>query len=213
MINKFQGETRWLSNFQVCNIEIDGKLYKTTEHAYQAFKTLDETEHEQIRNAATAGKAKRLGRKATLRSDWEDVKEEVMWYVNWLKFQDPELRQKLLDTGDEELVEGNTWGDTYWGVCKGKGKNRLGHILTQIRARIRNPKLTTDEWTEAHYGLFARDVDVHIKMLTDLNEDRAYQLRRLIMQSLRFGKCSAHQLTDRVSRAEAELAALKAFKE
>ena len=209
MINKFQGETRWLSNFEECNIEIEGKVYPTTEHAYQAFKTLNEEEHEKVRLAATPGKAKRLGRKITLREDWEDVKDEVMYHVNWLKFLNPELRMKLLETGDQELVEGNDWGDTYWGVCKGKGKNRLGEILMEIRHRIRNPKLTTDEWTEKHYRSFAKDVDCHIKMLTDLDDERAYTLRRMIMISLRHGECSAHRLTDRIDRLEVELATVK----
>jgi len=138
MINKFQGETRWLSNFYECNIEVDGQTYLTTEHAFQSFKTLDPEEHEKVRLASTPGKAKRLGRKVQLRPDWEDIKITVMKRVNRIKFRDPELRQRLLDTGDQELVEGNTWNDRFWGVCKGKGRNELGKILMEIREEIRN---------------------------------------------------------------------------
>ena len=138
MIDKFQGKTRWLSNFEECNITIDGKLYQTTEHAFQAMKTLDHEEHEKVRLASTPGKAKRLGRKVTLRPDWEKIKDDVMYRVNKVKFEsNPELKEKLLATGDQELVEGNTWGDRYWGVCGGRGRNQLGKILMKIRDELR----------------------------------------------------------------------------
>ena len=60
-----------------------------------------------------------------------------MYMALWEKFSDPYLREMLLDTGDEELIEGNWWGDQYWGVCNGVGKNRLGNILMLIRKNIR----------------------------------------------------------------------------
>jgi predicted NAD-dependent protein-ADP-ribosyltransferase YbiA (DUF1768 family) len=50
--------------------------------------------------------------------------------------KDPVLRQRLLDTGDQDLVEGNTWGDTFWGVCRGQGSNWLGRILMDVRAEL-----------------------------------------------------------------------------
>ena len=86
--------------------------------------------------------AKRLGRRVRLRSDWEQVKYDVMLDVVRAKFnQHPDLAQKLLATGDEELVEGNDWGDTYWGVCNGRGKNMLGKILMRVRAELRGENI------------------------------------------------------------------------
>jgi hypothetical protein len=69
-----------------------------------------------------------------MRPDWDEVKIEVMRDVLVSKFQhNSELRQKLIDTGDAYLEEGNWWGDTFWGVCKGKGQNKLGLLLIQLR--------------------------------------------------------------------------------
>lgn len=64
----------------------------------------------------------------------------MMEYLLRQKFHDPELQQRLLDTGSEELVEGNTWGDVYWGVCDGKGQNNLGKILMDLRREYRLAK-------------------------------------------------------------------------
>ena len=86
--------------------------------------------------------AKRLGRRVRLRSGWEQVKYDVMLDVVRAKFnQHPDLAQKLLATGDEELVEGNDWSDTYWGVCNGRGKNMLGKILMRVRAELRGENI------------------------------------------------------------------------
>lgn len=61
-----------------------------------------------------------------LRNDWEDVKDSYMYKICKAKFsQNSELRHKLLKTGEKELVEGNPWHDTYWGICNGKGKTNL----------------------------------------------------------------------------------------
>jgi predicted NAD-dependent protein-ADP-ribosyltransferase YbiA (DUF1768 family) len=69
-----------------------------------------------------------------LRPDWREVREEVMEVGLRQKFrQNPELLQKLLDTGDAYLEEGNTWNDRYWGVCRGVGQNKLGHLLMKLR--------------------------------------------------------------------------------
>lgn len=139
-IDIFHGEHRFLSNFHPSIIEVGGTLYPTAEHAYQAFKTFDTNERIAILEAPTPGKAKRLGAKATLRSDWETIKIDVMRLLLVRKFEDPELRQKLLDTGDAELIEGNTWGDTFWGVCDGFGHNHLGKSLMEVRHWMKKEK-------------------------------------------------------------------------
>ena len=70
--------------------------------------------------------------------DWEEVKDQIMYEICLAKFtQNEELKEKLLATGNEELVEGNTWHDTYWGVCNRRGKNKLGKILMRVRSELK----------------------------------------------------------------------------
>ena len=133
MIDSFTGENRFLSNFWPAEVELDGMIFPTVEHAYVAAKTLDMEERRKIQAVATPGQVKRLGRKLVLRPDWEDVKLFVMEDLVRQKFQHADLRQLLLATGDQELVEGNTWGDTFWGVCFDVGLNHLGLILMEVR--------------------------------------------------------------------------------
>lgn len=132
-IDKFDGEYRFLSNFWECEIPYDGLVYKSTEAAYQAAKTNSYHEKLVIQSASTPGKAKRLGRDITMRPDWDDVKVDVMREILEIKFRDKELAERLLETADFELIEGNQWGDTFWGVCEGKGQNILGKLLMAIR--------------------------------------------------------------------------------
>jgi len=137
VIDSFSGDFRWLSNFAPAPVMLDGVEYPTTEHAYQAAKTTDDAEREAVRQCATPGRAKRMGREITMRFDWDDVKEAVMLDLTRQKYALPEYRERLLATGEREIVEGNTWGDTFWGVCNGVGKNKLGRILMQVRDEIR----------------------------------------------------------------------------
>ena len=130
MIDKFEGEYAFLSNFYECPVNY-GLTYCNSEAAFQATKDPYRcTEFVDL----NASRAKALGRKVELRSDWEEIKDAVMLDVLRAKFDtNPDLKEKLLATGDEFLVEGNTWGDTYWGVCNGKGRNHLGYLLMQVR--------------------------------------------------------------------------------
>jgi hypothetical protein len=138
MIYGFFGEYSFLSNFHLCEIPFEGLIYPSTEYAFQAAKTLDIQERKFIRTATTCGKAKRAGMTVTLRSDWEGIKIGIMYDVNMTKYETyPELKEKLLATGEEELVEGNTWGDTFWGQVDGIGKNYLGLVLMQIRKELK----------------------------------------------------------------------------
>ena len=151
VVMSFDGEYAFLSNFYDSPIEfmtVDGKkmIAPTVEHAFQAEKAMFSQEQEAIINAATPGKAKRLGRHVLLRPDWENVKDEAMEEFVSRKFQIPELRDKLLATGDANLIEGNTWHDNYWGICTCSkcinspvvdGKNKLGTILMKVRDSIR----------------------------------------------------------------------------
>ena len=142
MIVEFDGDYAFLSNFYPSTIYHDGITYPTNEHFFQAMKTLDINERKAIAAAETPGLAKRMGRNVKLRPDWEKIKVDVMRLGLILKFTDAELAEKLIATGDEELVEGNWWHDNTWGNChctacsrKG-GRNLLGMLLMEVRKEL-----------------------------------------------------------------------------
>jgi ribA/ribD-fused uncharacterized protein len=94
--------------------------------------------------------AKKLGRRVNLRKDWEAVKVKIMEELVRAKFtQNPDLVDKLLATGDAHLEEGNTWGDRIWGTVNDSGANRLGIILMQIRAEIKESRATDEKHLES----------------------------------------------------------------
>lgn len=135
-INLFDGEYAFLSNFYECPVEYNGFKYLNSEAAFQAQKTLSETERLRF-TTLNPSQAKRLGRKVVLRKDWESVKIQIMKEICKAKFvQNPELAEKLIETKDAILIEGNTWNDMFWGVCNGKGQNHLGKILMEVRSWI-----------------------------------------------------------------------------
>jgi hypothetical protein len=112
----------------------DRFMYDSVEHAFQAAKTHDPTEKLRISTVKTAAEAKRMGRQVTLRSDWDEVKLSIMNEIVRIKFWlNRDLADKLVLTFPDSLVEGNSWGDTYWGVYNGHGENHLGKILVQVR--------------------------------------------------------------------------------
>lgn len=144
MINKFEGEYNFLSNFYPSPITIDSITYPTIEHAFQAAKTRSFLKRIGISKLDTPGKAKRAGRQVELRSDWEKIKDQVMYDCLKEKFKNPDLKEKLLATGNEELIEGTTWHDNYWGNCTCdkckniEGKNILGKLLMKLREELQN---------------------------------------------------------------------------
>ena len=137
-INSFKGEFGFLSNFYPSPLLVVGLYFATVEHYFQACKMTNNEDFEAVRTAQSPGIAKRLARVKTRRPDWDYAKDGVMLGALRVKFHDPTLRAKLLATGDIPLVEGNTWGDQYWGVCNGKGLNRLGVLLMQVRKEVCN---------------------------------------------------------------------------
>jgi ribA/ribD-fused uncharacterized protein len=136
-----QGPYGEFSNFSPHGIRVEGKWYPTTEHYFQAQKFHDEAYREQIRQARSPMIAARLGqsRKVPLRSDWEEIKLDVMRGALREKFTSHrELKTLLLGTGDEELVE-NSPTDIYWGCGKdGSGQNWLGKLLMELREDLRH---------------------------------------------------------------------------
>jgi ribA/ribD-fused uncharacterized protein len=137
-IVSFDGDYRFLSNFFGCEVTHEGIIYPSSEHAYQASKTDDLFERLVIAKLPTAKKAKRQGKMLTMSGGFEANKVMTMRRIVTKKFvQNPELRVRLIDTHPLFLVEGNWWGDIFWGVCKGEGLNHLGNILMQVREELR----------------------------------------------------------------------------
>ncbi len=133
MIDSFRGNYRFLSNFYPVQFEWEGEKWPSVEHAYQAAKCRDKQQRTLFLQG-TAGEAKRLGRRVEVREDWEEVKLPIMEALLRIKFAGgASLADKLLATGEEELQEGNTWGDRFWGTCNGEGQNHLGKLLMKIR--------------------------------------------------------------------------------
>lgn len=137
MIASFLGPYRWLSNFHPAPVVLDGVTYPTVEHAFQAAKTLDPLERRRMLLQPNPGKVKRLGQRVRKRPDWKAVRLSVMFELLRQKFAHAPLRQALLETGDAVLIEGNVWGDVYWGQCGGVGQNHLGKLLMRVREEVR----------------------------------------------------------------------------
>lgn len=140
-IDSFRGNFGFLSNFYESSIWYENERYASVEHAYQAAKSSDPETKKMIREAKTPGIAKRLGKSCQLTPDWESRSEKIMRDLIKLKFENPLLRAMLLATEDAELIEGNTWNDTRWGVCRGVGQNLLGKILMDEREALRKEEL------------------------------------------------------------------------
>lgn len=143
----FREDYFFLSNMYPCKIKYKGYTYRNSEVFYISMK-FDEDEKRFICEEETNlrnyfanmkdGKfRKKEQKKYKIRKDWDKVKLDIMTLIIREKFKIPFLRKKLLDTNDEELIEYNSWGDTFWGVCDGKGGNNLGKILMQVRNEIK----------------------------------------------------------------------------
>lgn len=141
-ITTFQGQYRFLSNFYPCPVVLDGVTYPSVEHAYQAAKSLDHAYRLSLLTM-TAGEAKRAGKAVgRMRPNWEKgLKLSVMRMLLRQKFRNPDLGKLLLDTAPFALVEENVWGDTFWGVCRGKGHNHLGKLLMETRDLLEKGEL------------------------------------------------------------------------
>ena len=138
MIDSFRDHYWFLSNFYPSEVWLDDRLYPSTEHAFQASKSDDSECREAIRMAKTPAEAKKLSRMLPLPSDWNTRRVQVMRDLLRQKFnKGTVLARRLLETGNEELVEGNTWGDQFWGVCNSIGFNQLEKLLMEIREELR----------------------------------------------------------------------------
>lgn len=142
-ITRFVGTWAFLSNFYPAQLDWDGVTYRTAEHAFQAGKTMDAERRMWIAQAKSPSEAKQRGQRVRPRPDWDTVSRyQVMLEVLRAKFGcDPERIRRLMLTGDRDLIEGNNWHDTHWGVCwcpnHRVGENHLGRLLMQVREELR----------------------------------------------------------------------------
>jgi ribA/ribD-fused uncharacterized protein len=124
----------YMGNFWKVRHFVFGRWWNTTEASYQSQKTNVELEIQAIQQTEKGMDARNLGQKVTMRPDWDAVKDEVMYECVMAKFlQHKDLRDQLIATGDQELIEDSPI-DWYWGCGKdGTGKNMLGKILMRVR--------------------------------------------------------------------------------
>lgn len=131
----FRDEYWFLSNFYPVEIECAGLKFKCVEAAFQAYKCANIEDRKKFINLNGA-EAKKLGRKVPMRKDWEDIKVKVMYRLVMQKFNRNPLLLDRLKNIEGIIVEDNTWNDTFWGMCNGKGRNTLGVILTAVRNEL-----------------------------------------------------------------------------
>lgn len=137
MINEFRGKYYFLSNFYSAPVEYDGIVYQNNEAAFQSAKTINYETRLKFADLDPSS-AKRKGRRIQLRHGWDKIKFDIMYEIIKAKFsQNEDLKQKLINTGNEHLEEGNTWGDRIWGTVNGRGQNNLGKILMRVREELK----------------------------------------------------------------------------
>jgi hypothetical protein len=140
-IIEFKDEYSFLSNFYIVDIIYDFEIYRSTEHAYQAAKSLSNRYRKDIRDIIEPGNAKKFSRTIKKRKDWQDINLSIMEELNIQKFSKDPLRSKLLYTQGKELIEGNWCHDNFYGSCfcdrcGFHGRNELGKILMKIRMEM-----------------------------------------------------------------------------
>lgn len=135
----YKGKYGFLSNFYMINFEYNGNVWKSSEYAFQAEKTVNKTDFYRVKNADNSATAKFLGRECLCRLDWEEVKDDIMFDVCMAKFENGVgMAKRLLNTGDSILIE-NSKRDYYWGCGEvGSGKNKLGKILMDVREWLKD---------------------------------------------------------------------------
>lgn len=133
-IDEFRGDNFFLSNFYNIGFHFAGIDFRSSECFFQAMKTTDLTIQKNIARMKPA-EAKRAGQGVNLRRDWGATRLLFMEMAIRLKFSNENVKQRLINTGDEELIEGNDWGDKFWGADRetGEGENNLGKILMSFR--------------------------------------------------------------------------------
>lgn len=134
----------WLSNMELVDIRLKGHIFPSVEHAYVSEKRPKHDEDWRdlcSKREIPAKQLKVYARKIELRPDWEEVKLFVMEHCLRDKFNNPKYKTLLLETGNQNIQEGNYWNDTFWGVDLKQdpniGENHLGRLIMKIREELR----------------------------------------------------------------------------
>lgn len=136
MIDSFKGKYAFLSNFYPSPVRRFEYMFPTVENAYQASKCINLGDIPRFVKMPPSG-AKRLGGIIKRVDGWDAIRITVMRELLELKFEHGSaMADLLIKTGEEQLVEGNNWGDRFWGVRRGSGENHLGLLLMQIRTQL-----------------------------------------------------------------------------
>jgi ribA/ribD-fused uncharacterized protein len=143
LISSFNGPHHFLSNFYESPMEVqfdDASPFlsvPTLEHAFQALKAEKVEYFDWICSSPTPHIAKARGRRVRMRGDWDNLRLLVMKNLLLEKFaRGSELGERLVNTGGAVLVEGNNWGDRFWGTVGGSGQNHLGRLLMEVREEL-----------------------------------------------------------------------------
>lgn len=140
MIYLFKNEHKWLSNFEPCEIELHGNIYQSVESAYQSEKSNNENWKRFCLNNSSRD-VKIASKKIKIRKNWNDVKLRIMENLLKQKFSKEPFKTLLLETGDENIVEGVYWNDLFWGVDLTRspniGENHLGRLIMKIRDNLK----------------------------------------------------------------------------
>ena len=174
----FHGSLDFLSNMYNCTVMYNGCTYKCAESAFQAQKCIKESE-KRLFVGINGFDAKRLGRKVSLKSNWEIEKLAIMEEIVRAKFlQNPILAKKLISL-QGNIQEDNSWNDTFWGVCNGVGENHLGKILMKIRDEL-NSSSSINLYTSYYSNMELKNRDlfpIGISIGTPINIQGAKYLK------------------------------------
>jgi ribA/ribD-fused uncharacterized protein len=141
MVQAFRGDYNYLSNFWLVDVEYNGVVYPSVEHAYMSAKSDDPQWKSYCANRnISPSDVKKNSTHVRLVNNWNRLKLVVMEECLRSKFNKEPYRSKLLTTDNENIQEGNVWNDVFWGVDltvnPNKGENHLGRLIMKIREEL-----------------------------------------------------------------------------
>lgn len=140
MICQFRGEYYFLSNLYPCHLQYDDMDFLSLEHAYLYLKYNNNDFRYKCLSDIPANILKKSTTGLTLTKDWNSIKIHTMYELLKIKFNNEPYKSLLLDTSNQNIVEGNNWNDTFWGVdintTPNYGENHLGRLIMKVRDEL-----------------------------------------------------------------------------